>query len=184
MDVLIMKLTPQEKRFLKTVKFELTSMGRGVGFYRGKGVFYKEVELEDVQWLDKARDIDEHAVKKATFADEFEKIKTETIWSHFFDRYASEWEIFKLPLETKTEIHTFDLKLLELIKFRNRSEMMPNLFQISKVRKYGENHRTKILVVNGKRVVFEPLAFRFAIKLKPKLEQTSLTVADIGKMGL
>lgn len=168
------------KRFQKITGFRVPYKENGVDFYRGKGLLAKKVpDTEPLRWQDNARDADKDAVKKATFTDEYERIETQSIWNLFFNRHAENWVVFGLPLETKLDIRNFDLQVLDIIRTRNKSTMSPNSFEIHKRRKHGQNHRTKILVRNGKQVVHEPLDFRFTIKLVPKLEAMSLTMTDL-----
>ena len=167
------------KRFQKIVGIELLTKEKGVGFYKGKGLFAKEVDFDKLEWQHNARDMDKDAVKKATFTDEYERIETESVFNHFFNRHAENWTIFKTPLETKSDIHKFDLQVLDIIRSRNKSTISLNSFEIHKRRKHGENHRTKIITRNGKQIVHEPLDFRFTIKLVPKLEAMSLTMTDL-----
>lgn len=164
------------KRFQKIVGIRLLSKEEGVRFYKGKGLLAKEVDFDSLDWQHNARDMDKDAVKKATFSDQYERIKTETTFEHFSNRHAENWTIFKMPLETKEDIHKFDLEVLEIIRFHNRKNQP---FEISKRRKHGEQHRTKIIVRDGEKVVHEPLDFRFTIKLIPKLEAMSLTIEDL-----
>lgn len=166
-----------EKRFRKIVAVQLLSKGEGVGFYKGKGLLAKEVDgFNGLEWQHYARDADKDGVKKATFTDEYERIETESVFNHFFNRHAENWTIFKMPLESKSDVHKFDLAVLDIIRFHNRKN---EPFEISKRRKHGEQHRTKFVTINGKQVVHEPLDFRFTIKLVPKLEQMSITIDDL-----
>ena len=164
------------KRFKKIVGIELLTKENGVDFYNGKGLLAKEVDWDKVQWTHYARDADKDSVKKATFSDQYERIETESIWNLFFNRYAENWKVFRMPLETKEDARKFDLTLLDIIRFHNRKNQP---FEISKKRKHGEQHRTKIITRNGKQVVHEPLDFRFTIKLVPKLEAMRLTMTDM-----
>ena len=164
------------KRFKKIVGIELLTKENGVDFYNGKGLLAKEVDWDKVQWTHYARDADKDAVKKATFTDEYERIETESVENHFFNRHAENWVIFKMPLETKEDIRKFDLAVLDIIRFHNEKNQP---FEINKRRKHGENHRTKMIMRNGKQIVHEPLDFRFTIKLVPKLEKMSLTMTDL-----
>lgn len=167
------------KRFQKIVAIELVTKENGVDFYNGKGLFAKEVDWDKLEWRHYARDADKDAVKKATFSDEYERVETQSIWNLFFNRHAENWTVFKMPLESKSDVHRFDLALLDIIRSRNKSTMSPNRFEINKRRKHGENLRTKMIVRDGEKIVHEPLDFRFSIKLIPKLEAMSITIKDL-----
>ena len=171
------------KRFQRIVGFTVPYKENGVDFFRGKGLLAKKVpDTEPLRWQDNARDADKNAVKSPKFSDEYTRIETQSIWNLFFERHAQNWKVFGMSLESKSDIQKFDLEVLELIQTSNRRSLSPNLYEINKRRKYGENLRTKIIRIGDKQLVHNGLDFRFSIKLLPKLEKMNLTIADLKRL--
>ncbi len=170
------------KRFKEIVQPKIEAMEMGIRIVRGgRGFLAKEVaDLDDVRWTDRCQDADRYTTKKPRFASEYGRIKTATIWKLFFDLSSvAEWSIFKMPLQTDADVHNFDLEVLRLIQFQNRSEMMPNCYIIQKHRERGEMKGFHTTTVNGEKLTHRSMDFILVIKLVPIIEKMKIHLTDI-----
>ena len=163
-----MKKTAQQKRFCEITKPLVTFAYEGCDLVRG--ILNKQVEKEDARWTDKVIDTMKGTVQNPQALDQYKKVKTRSVFEWFFEKHAENWDLFKMPLETKEDIHKFDTTVHDLIQFHNRNTLSPNYFPISAEREHGEQAGIRYLLKDEPERVYEP-PFKFSIQIESLLNK-------------